>query len=116
MPSSSLSPHLTGFKIEEVQPGDEAVLAACLRGQESTCPVCGKPSTRVHPRYGRILTDAPAAGRPVRIWLTVRRFFCDNPDCWSKTFVEQVDGLTPRWSRVSEGASADTNGDRARAG
>jgi transposase len=49
------------------------------------------------------LTDAPVAGRPVRISLTARRFFCDNPDCRRKTFVEQVDGLTRRWSRTSEG-------------
>jgi transposase len=49
------------------------------------------------------LTDAPVAGRLVRILLRVRRFFCDNPECGSKTFAEQVDGLTRRWSRVSEG-------------
>ncbi|BEL05731.1 ISL3 family transposase [Actinoplanes sichuanensis] len=35
--------------------------------------------------------------------LRVRRFFCDNLECRSKTFVEQVDGLTRRWSRMSEG-------------
>ncbi|MEV7630738.1 ISL3 family transposase, partial [Actinoplanes sp. NPDC089786] len=57
----------------------------------------------MHSRYGRTLTDTPVAGRPVRISLKVRRFFCDNPGCRSKTFVEQVDGLTRRWSRVSEG-------------
>jgi hypothetical protein len=38
-----------------------------------------------------------------RILLRVRRFFCDNPQCRSKTFAEQVAGLTRRWSRVSEG-------------
>lgn len=49
------------------------------------------------------MTDAPMAGRLVRILLRVRRFFCDNPVCRSKTFVEQVDGLTRRWSRMSVG-------------
>jgi hypothetical protein len=57
----------------------------------------------VRSRYRRTLTDAPVAGRLLRILLTVRRFFCDNPECGRKTFVEQVDGLTRRWSRVSEG-------------
>ncbi|AGL13710.1 IS6 family transposase [Actinoplanes sp. N902-109] len=33
----------------------------------------------------------------------MRRFFCDNPECHSKTFVEQVNGLTRRWSRISDG-------------
>ena len=43
------------------------------------------------------------AGRLIRIFLRVRRFFCDNPECRRKTFAEQVDGLTRRWSCVSEG-------------
>jgi hypothetical protein len=34
--------------------------------------------------------------------LTVRHFFCSNPECRSETFIEQVHGLTRRWSRASE--------------
>jgi transposase len=86
-----------------VQSGTEVVLTAAVRGDEGTCPACSRSSSRVHSRYGRTLTDAPVAGRPVRISLKVRRFFCNNPDCRSKTFVEQVGGLTRRWSRASEG-------------
>ncbi|WP_407653715.1 transposase family protein [Actinoplanes oblitus] len=67
------------------------------------CPVCSASSSRVHSRYQRTLTDAPVAGRLVRILLRVRRFFCGNPECRSKTFAEQVDGLTRRWTRTSEG-------------
>src|SRR5207248_7919929 len=33
----------------------------------------------------------------------VRRSVCDNAACQAKTFAEQVDGLSRRWSRVSEG-------------
>ncbi len=39
----------------------------------------------------------------MRIVLWVRRFFCENAACPVMTFAEQVDGLTRRWSRVSEG-------------
>ncbi|WP_432417540.1 ISL3 family transposase [Actinoplanes solisilvae] len=74
-----------------------------MRGDEGLCPACSKSSSRIHSRYQRTLTDAPIAGRSVRILLRVRRFFCDNAECRSKTFVEQVDGLTRRWSRMSEG-------------
>jgi hypothetical protein len=35
----------------------------------------------------------------VVISLTVRRFFCVNPDCAVKTFAEQVDGLSARYRR-----------------
>jgi transposase len=81
----------------------ELELVAAVRRDEGVCPVCSKSSTRVHSRYQWTLADAPAAGRLVWILLRVRRFFCDNPECRSKTFVEQVDGLTRRWSRTSEG-------------
>lgn len=37
------------------------------------------------------------------LWLTVRRFFCDDLDCLSGTFVEQVPGLTERSGRRSIG-------------
>ena len=73
--------------------GVDVSLTATVRGDEGVCPACSKPSSRVHSRYRRTLTDAPVAGRLIRIFLTVRRFFCDNPECRSKTFVEQVDGL-----------------------
>ena len=63
-------------------------------------------STRVHSRYRRHLADLPAAGRPVEVWLTVRRFFCDHVDCSAGTFVEQVPGLTQRHARRSPGLQA----------
>jgi hypothetical protein len=47
-------------------------------------------STRVHSRYRRRLADLPVAGRPVEVWLAMRRFFCDHVDCSAGTFVEQV--------------------------
>lgn len=31
--------------------------------------------------------------------LSVRRLYCENPDCPKLTFVEQVDGLTERYQR-----------------
>jgi transposase len=49
-----------------------------------------------------LLADVPIAGRLVELCLTVRRFFCDNVACESKTFAEQVEGLTRRRTRRSE--------------
>ncbi|MEU4625099.1 ISL3 family transposase [Actinoplanes sp. NPDC023801] len=83
--------------------GAVVLLRAAVRGEVAACPACSKSSSRVHSRYRRTLADSPMAGRLVRILLKVRRFFCDNSGCRSKTFVEQVDGLTRRWSRMSEG-------------
>ena len=43
--------------------------------------VHGRVSTRVHSRYRRHVADLPVSGRPIAVWLTVRRFFCDHVDC-----------------------------------
>ena len=52
-----------------------------------------------HGRYGRHLADEAVGGRPVVTDLSVRRPYCENPDCPKATFVEQVEGLTRRYRR-----------------
>jgi transposase len=67
----------------------------------AACRRCGQFSARVHSTYRRRLADAPVGGRPVTLWLGVRRFFCGNDDCKSVTFAEQFEGLTtPRARRT----------------
>ena len=82
------------------------MIAAHPRARGSRCRRCGRVSTRVHSRYRRHLADLPVSGRPVAVWLTVRRFFCDHVDCSACTFVEQVPGLTERHARRSIGLQA----------
>ncbi|WP_433090015.1 ISL3 family transposase [Dactylosporangium sp. CA-052675] len=76
---------------------------ARARGRRAGCRGCGTSSARVHSRYRRMLADVPVGGRPTRIVLGVRRFFCVNAACEVRTFAERVPSLTRRWSRVSEG-------------
>ncbi len=73
----------------------DAVVAAA----SGRCPGCETGSARVHSRYSRRLADTAISGRAVVLQLRVRRFFCPNSDCATKTFVEQVDGLTAKWAR-----------------
>lgn len=56
----------------------------------ATCPLCGGRCTRVHSRYGRMLADLPWRGRPVRLVLEIRRFFCDSATCPRQIFAERV--------------------------
>jgi DNA-directed RNA polymerase subunit N (RpoN/RPB10) len=65
------------------------------------CGACGTLSGRVHSRYERRLADTAMAGQSVEIKLHVRRFFCDSSDCLTRTFTEQVTGLTSRYARRS---------------
>ena len=97
-----LLPHLSPVVIDDIDCVDGAVvIAAHPRARGSRCRRCGRVSTRGHSRYRRHLADLPVAGRPVVVWLTVRRFFCDHVDCSAGTFVEQVPGLTERHARRS---------------
>ncbi|MCM2579727.1 transposase family protein [Streptomyces meridianus] len=68
----------------------------------SACPGCGSWSTRVHSSYLRFPTDVPSAGLRVLLCLRVRRFVCRVASFGRRTFVEQVPGLTRRYSRWTE--------------
>jgi transposase len=65
----------------------------------SACPGCSQPSTRIHSHYQRTLADLPWARIAVQIKITVRRFFCDNPDCPRRIFAERLPTIAPAWSR-----------------
>jgi Transposase/zinc-finger of transposase IS204/IS1001/IS1096/IS1165 len=102
-----LLPHLSPVVIDDIDCVDRAVvIAAHPRARGSRCRRCGRVSTRVHSRYRRQLADLPVAGRPVEVWLTVRRFFGDHVDCSACTFVEQMPGLTERRARRGPGLQA----------
>jgi hypothetical protein len=77
--------------------GRVAVLVSAK--QAVSCPDCATPSSRTHSGYDRCLADTPIGGQPMVIILTVRRLYCENPDCQRRTFAEQVDGLTVRYGR-----------------
>jgi hypothetical protein len=49
----------------------------------------------------RQIADTAVAGQWVLIRLQVRRFICDVAACTRRTFVEQADGLTFRYGRVT---------------
>ncbi|MFB4285577.1 transposase family protein [Nonomuraea sp. MTCD27] len=57
------------------------LIAARTVVSEVPCPECGLLSTRVHSRYRRTVWDLATGGRPVKVELEVRRFFCGEPSC-----------------------------------
>jgi transposase len=99
-----LFPQLAGLAVERVFLAGRSVriqARTCSAG--SACPACGAWSVRVHSRYERRLADTAAGGQEMVVQLLVRRFFCGNDVCASKTFAEQVHGLTSRYGRRSTG-------------
>ncbi|MFC3592129.1 transposase family protein [Novosphingobium piscinae] len=56
----------------------------------ANCPDCAMPSTSLHSRYDRTLSDLPVRGSTVRLRLSVRRFRCLHTPCLRRTFSEPL--------------------------
>ncbi|MFG2212788.1 ISL3 family transposase [Streptomyces sp. NPDC048638] len=98
-----LFPSVADVTVLSVDVNDEAVrIEACSAAVGAACPGCGCQSSRIHNSYLRFPADVPSAGRRVVLCLRVRRFFCPDASCGRRTFVEQLPGLTRRYSRWTE--------------
>ncbi len=75
------------------------VLATRTATPSAACPCCGHLSERVHSRYRRTLLDLPWQGNAVRVSLTLRKLFCDNPQCQWRIFAERVPAVAQRYAR-----------------
>ncbi len=93
---------LAGVRVERTTEQDgDIIVEATATAAAGRCPACGQVSTLVHSRHVRELRDLPACGRPVRVRLALRRFFCRAPDCPRRTFAEQVPGATAPHRRAT---------------
>ncbi|MEO6757856.1 MAG: ISL3 family transposase [Saprospiraceae bacterium] len=73
--------------------------------QEPPCPVCGHRSGSLHSSYRRHLQDLPWQGVAVQMWLTVRRFRCQNKSCPRKIFCERLPGAARAYGRQTDRVS-----------
>lgn len=80
--------------------GDRVILTAHAAAPSARCPSCDHPSTRLHSRYQRTLSDLPAGGRCVVIRAVVRRFRCVETGCRTRIFAERLgDGVASHRAR-----------------
>lgn len=78
---------------------DHISLFATTAATKAECPLCGCFSSRVHSHYRRTLSDLPWHGRPVKVYLRVRRFFCDQSGCRRAIFAERVPEVAEDYAR-----------------
>jgi transposase len=92
-------PEQTHLKIEQISL--EKTLVVVIRSTEpqALCTFCNTPSTHIHSRYQRRLSDLPVSGYPAKLIAQVRRFFCKNPSCSHKTFAEAFLPLAGRYAQ-----------------
>ena len=69
---------------------------------QASCPVCGRPSSRLHSHYLRTLADLPWQGRPVAIKVRARRFRCATVECPRRVFTERLPAIAPPRARRSQ--------------
>ena len=62
-------------------------------------PACHQLSSREHSDSWRTIADLACAERQMRLYLFVRRFFCDNPLGERKTFAEQFRNVVAPYAR-----------------
>jgi hypothetical protein len=91
-----------GLEIDRICAGATALtVSITARHPTSTCPLCGTSAARIHSRYHRTVADVTCGGRQVRLLLTVRKFFCDTPDCARKIFTERLGPFLEPWARMT---------------
>src|SRR2546430_17560751 len=78
--------HLTALTIEQ----ESVVLQLTATTPTAACPCCTVPSSSVHSRYGRHVTDLPWGALAVRIHVMVRKFLCRNASCARRIFTERL--------------------------
>ena len=102
MPLSLLLPLPEGLEITAVSDTSDAVVVRVLSQRcSSCCPVCFTPSSAIHSFYRRKPADLPCVGRPLRLLLTVKKFFCRMPSCPRKIFTERLPDLVAPFSRLT---------------
>ncbi|GHO47545.1 ISL3 family transposase [Ktedonospora formicarum] len=85
----------------EMVDGVLTIMAVSIQAHPA-CPLCGEPATRVHSYYTRKVADLPCSGRQVRLFIHVRKCFCDAPDCTRKIFVERLTPFVNTFARVTQ--------------
>ena len=102
MSTSPLFPLPDGLELTSVsEAADEVVVCVTSQRESSLCPQCSVSSSAIHSSYRRHPQDLPCVGRPIRLVLTVRKFFCRNLGCSRKVFTERLPDFIVASSRLT---------------
>ena len=103
MLASFLLPDVPGLRLNALLTDDQTIHLTMTSTQSTAaCPLCAEASGRIHSRYQRTVRDLPWASHSVQIRLHVRRFFCSNPSCERKIFVERLGATIRAFKRRTE--------------
>ena len=102
MPTTPLIPLPDGLEITSISITEQELLVRVTSNRSSsTCPLCSTPSQAIHSYYRRKPLELPCTGKPVRLLLSVKKFFCRVPTCRRKVFTERLPDLLEPSSRLT---------------
>ncbi|HKC73832.1 MAG TPA: ISL3 family transposase, partial [Chloroflexota bacterium] len=87
-------PHIRGLRLDHVVVTADLITLTltCVRAS-APCPLCQRPSTKVHSSYTRTVADLPWSDRRVSLCVQTRRFVCAVATCARKIFCERLPDL-----------------------
>src|SRR5256714_2859615 len=87
-------PHIHGLRLDHVAVTADLITLTltCVRAS-APCPLCQRPSTKVHSSYTRTVADLPWSDRRVSLCVQTRRFVCAVATCARKIFCERLPDL-----------------------
>ncbi len=96
----SLLPEISGIGLSAITlENEQAVLQIGSTCHSSPCPKCNSPSSKVHSRYSRTISDLPLSGISAAAQLSVRKFFCASEACQQKVFSERFNQFVSPYGR-----------------
>src|SRR6266700_1249538 len=103
MSTTPLLPLPDGLDITSISETPDALLVRVTSHRPSSvCPLCRESSYAIHSYYRRKPMDLPCAGRPIRLLLTVKKFFCRQATCPRKIFTERLPDFIEVSSRLTK--------------
>ena len=90
-----------GLEVIGIEMRNEVLTITAVSTQmRPCCPLCSAPASRVHSCYCRQIADLPCSGQHVRLFVQVRKCFCEVPTCARKIFTERLTPFVEPWARV----------------
>ena len=100
MTDQALLPNPTSLHLLHIEmEGNVITMVVRTTASQARCSLCGRPSTKVHSHYTRLLADVPWMGHAVRLQLSLRRFFCQNAECQRTIFAERLPKVVAPYAR-----------------
>ena len=87
---------------EHVEDDRHITLFMKSKAVQGTCPVCGVVSGQYHSTYHRNLQAVPIRGKNTRLDVIAYKFYCNNPECSQKVFMESLPFASPSQTRTDE--------------